>query len=142
MTEQEIEKHFKGFKWHHILLGFPAGCLFAHGLTIKDPEQWIGAMLIMIGYMLQFRYYVGGYKKMIEWFKQDLPAKGTAILVWTFDEWNVQQDHAKVVNWGTASNQKGTNSVENSVAWAEVPIHIKRMFYSEYVHKATNPSQP
>ena len=60
------------------------------------------------------------------------------IAVYSFEYWDSLQDPAKRTEWGSSNMESLVNL--NSAAWKEVPIHIKKMFYSEYVHKATNPS--
>lgn len=72
MNEQDIDKYFKGYKWHHLLIYFPAGALCMEGLSRGDPEEWIGAILILVGGVLQARFFWNAIRKMIHFLRENV----------------------------------------------------------------------
>lgn len=72
MTDQELEKHFKGYKLHHFLMYFPLGFLAMHGILSKDPIVTICAITTLIGGVLQGKFFFAGIKKMIKFIQEDL----------------------------------------------------------------------
>jgi hypothetical protein len=72
MTQQEIDQHFKGYKWHHFLLYFPAGFLFWEGIAQHNIIETICSASILIGALLQGRFFVRGIRKMLDFILQDL----------------------------------------------------------------------
>lgn len=72
MTEQDIEKHFQGYKLHHFLMYFPLGILFCEGLLNKAPIEWICALASLTGGLLQGRFFFAGIRKMIKFIQEAL----------------------------------------------------------------------
>lgn len=64
------------------------------------------------------------------------------ISVYSFDHWDSLQDPEKVIVWGNTTADKPAEVFDHAVPYKNVPGEIKRMFYTQYVHEATNPSQP
>lgn len=72
ITSRDIDKLFKGFQFHHVLIGMPVGVLFYRGIMNKDPENWICAILILVGAFLQSRFFFHAIKKIVDYIRQDL----------------------------------------------------------------------
>jgi hypothetical protein len=62
------------------------------------------------------------------------------IEIYSFEEWDALQDPEKTVEWGSSTNGINSPIIQESCLYKEAPIEIKRMFYSEYIHKATAPA--
>lgn len=63
------------------------------------------------------------------------------IEIYSFEEWDALQDPEKTIEWGSAIPEDITESNYNSCPYKDASLHIRRMFYSEYVHKATAPKK-
>lgn len=72
MTEQDIDKHFNGWKVHQMLIGFPIGFLLENGISHRNYIESISALLVLLGVFLQNRFYFRGIRKMIKFIQQDL----------------------------------------------------------------------
>ena len=59
------------------------------------------------------------------------------IEIYSFEEWDALQDPEKTVEWG--SSDRESLVAQNTALYKEAPLHIRRMFYAEYVHRSTNP---
>ena len=65
---------------------------------------------------------------------------GPLIFVESFAYWDSLQDPDKVVVWGNTTADDPSKVFDHAVPYKDVPAEIKRMFYNQYVHNATNPN--
>lgn len=66
-----------------------------------------------------------------------LVSAGALIAVYSFEHWDSLQEPEKRIEWG--SSNKESLVAQRSCAYKDAPIEIRKMFYTDYVHKATNP---
>ncbi len=62
------------------------------------------------------------------------------IEIYSFEEWDALQDPDKTVEWGSTTQETGSEAKYNSCAYKDAPLRVRKIYYSEYVHRATNPN--
>jgi hypothetical protein len=72
ITKRDIDKLFGGFKLYHFVVGMPAGFLIGYGLGQKNYIEWICGTLLLVGSILQTRFFFRAIRKIVDFIRQDL----------------------------------------------------------------------
>lgn len=72
MTEEDLDKHFRGWKLHQMLIGIPIGYLLENGISHREYMESIAAIVVLLGVFIQNQWFFRGFKKMIKFIQEDL----------------------------------------------------------------------